>query len=98
MLMGKKHPAVYVYDINPQWSQVILCNNEKKDNIISAPLSGVQHETGSLGMQKDKDYYVYDFWNNRLVGTISGNETLDVTLKKYQYHDWVQNMSQENHK
>ncbi len=81
MLMGKKNPEVYVYDISPEWSQVILCNNIKEKKTVSVPLSGIQYETGSLGLNPDKKYYVYDFWNNHLVGIINGNERLSEPLE-----------------
>jgi hypothetical protein len=84
MLMGKKNPEVYVYDINPKWSQVILCNNAKEKKTISAPLSGIQYETGSLGLNADKKYYVYDFWNNHLVGILSGKDQLSLPLEGQQ--------------
>ncbi len=81
MLMGKKHPEVYVYDISPEWSQVILCNNIKEEKVITAPLSGLQYETGSLGLNPDKKYYVYDFWNNHLVGILQGKDQLSQSLE-----------------
>lgn len=84
MLQGKKQPEVYVYDINAKWSQVILCNNEQEVKIISAPLSGIQYETGSLGLQPNKEYYVYDFWNQKLIGIFSGKETLKIELEAQQ--------------
>ncbi|WP_457269225.1 hypothetical protein [Pedobacter sp. UYEF25] len=84
MLMDKKNPEVYVYDISPEWSQVILCNNSKVKKNVSAPLSGIQYETGSLGLKPDKKYYVYDFWNNRLVGILSGKEKLSIPLEEEQ--------------
>jgi hypothetical protein len=84
MLLCDKHPSVYVYDIDPSWSQVILCNNANTGQVVSAPLSGVQYETGSLGMKADKKYYVYDFWNNALIGKLGGQDKLSVKLAKYQ--------------
>lgn len=84
MLTGKKNPEVYVYDINPKWSQVILCNNTEESKVISAPLSGLQYETGSLGLNPDKKYYVYDFWNNHLVGILDGKDRLSLPLEAEQ--------------
>lgn len=80
MLLCDKHPQVYVYDINTDWSQIILCNNNKEEREISVPLSGNQCETGSLGMESDKEYYIYDFWNNKLIGKYFGNKKLSVKL------------------
>ncbi|TDG36230.1 hypothetical protein EZJ43_09510 [Pedobacter changchengzhani] len=84
MLMGKKNPEVYVYDISPSWSQIILCNNTKEAKNVSAPLSGLEYEVGSLGLNPDKKYYVYDFWNNNLVGVFSGKDQLNIPLEKEQ--------------
>ena len=81
MLMGKKHPEVYVYDVTDQWLQVILCNNSKEDRQLQTPFSGDQCETGSLGLAADKEYYVYDFWNNRFIGRFKGSEKLECHLR-----------------
>ena len=81
MLMGKKNPETYVYCISPEWSQVILCNNTKQKKNVSAPLSGIQYETGSLGLNPEKKYYVYDFWNNHFVGILNGNDQLSCSLE-----------------
>ncbi len=84
MLMGKKHPEVYVYEISPKWSQVILCNNTEKEKLVTTPLSGIQYETGSLGLNQNKKYYVYDFWNDYLVGIFKGNDQLNQSLEGQQ--------------
>ena len=81
MLLGKKHPEVYVYDVTPQWAQVILFNSHEKEMTIEVPFSGEQSDTGSLGLKGDQQYYVYDFWNQKLVGKFRGNETLAMPLK-----------------
>ena len=36
---------------------------------------------GALGLNRDKAYYVYDFWNNRFVGKIDGNSHLEQMLR-----------------
>jgi len=81
MLLGKKHPEVYVYDVTPQWAQVIVFNSNEQDRTIEVPLAGDQSDTGSLGLRADRQYYVYDFWDQQLVGRFSGNETLAMPLK-----------------
>lgn len=80
LLMGKEHPEVYVYDVNESWKQVMLCNHEETETVVSAPLSGKPYETGSLGFDADESYYVYDFWNDRFVGKLVGSSTLSVKL------------------
>ena len=36
---------------------------------------------GALGLELDKKYYVYDFWNNSFVGKLEGNQRLEQTLR-----------------
>lgn len=87
-LLNKKHPEVYVYDVTNDWKQVILVNNDvptgkrrvstvKK---ISAPVSGNQADTGSLGLDKNEKYYVFDFWNQKPLDVLKGTDSLSVNL------------------
>jgi len=81
-LLDKKHPETYVYDVNKKWKQVILVNNNKEKSIISAPFSGDQVTTGSLGFSPTGRYVVYDFWNENAIGIFSGKESLTRELDK----------------
>jgi hypothetical protein len=36
---------------------------------------------GALGLDANRQYYVYDFWNNNFVGKIDGNKRLEQTLR-----------------
>jgi hypothetical protein len=77
---GVETPRVYSFRISDQWQQVTLYNDERKPLEVKAPLSGDQSLTGSLALNPDKRYYVYDFWNDRLVGNMAGTETIKVKL------------------
>jgi hypothetical protein len=82
MLLNKKHPEVYVYNVNPSWKQVILTNTYlKRSKIISVPLSGNQTETGAIGVKSDEEYYIFDFWNQKLKGRYTGSDILSVELQ-----------------
>jgi hypothetical protein len=82
MFLGKRHPETYVYEVSPQWWQVLLINNDiKNDQTISAPLSGSQPETGSLGLDPSKSYHIFDFWNQKYLGQKKGTENLVADLK-----------------
>ena len=48
---------------------------------VSIKLSGIEGR-GGAGLQPDKKYYVYDFWNDNLIGVFGGDETLSQTLRK----------------
>ena len=76
-LLNKQHPEVYVYDVNSDWKQVILVNNDmKKPQRISAPISGDQASLGSLGFDPTGKYLIYDFWNENPIGIVSGNGSI----------------------
>ncbi len=82
MLLGKAHPETYVYDVTDDWKQVILVNNDaRKPRLITAPLSGDQAETGSIGFDADREYEVFDFWNQTYLGCREGSQSLSVELK-----------------
>ena len=78
MLMGKRHPEVYVYPASERWIQVILMNNDRRRKTIHVPFSGDQADTGSLGLDAEKAYYVYEFWNQKWIGRFQGTDMLAV--------------------
>ncbi|MCP4313171.1 MAG: hypothetical protein GY790_18075 [Bacteroidetes bacterium] len=88
LLLEKTHPEVYVYTVDEKWKQVILVNNDvpdKRKNIamlktISAPVSGDQANTGSLDLNSGREYYVFDFWNQKPLGIIAGTGVLSADL------------------
>jgi len=77
---GLKTPRVYAFRVDDQWQQVAFCNDEAAPNTISAPLSGEQAATGSLGLDASKNYYVYEFWSDRFLGKLAGSAKLEVPL------------------
>lgn len=82
MFLGKAHPEIYTYSVDADWKQVLLVNNDTEhSNIIAPPLSGNQVTTGSLGLDENNDYYVFDFWNQKFLGVYNGSENLKVELR-----------------
>jgi len=77
---GVKTPRVYAFRVDDQWQQVALCNDEKEANTVSAPLSGDQAATGSLGLDATKNYYVYEFWADQFLGRLPGTAKLEAPL------------------
>lgn len=84
LLEGRSHPSVYSYKIDDAWSQLIFCNNFDEEHLVSVPISGNQADTGSLDHDKDATFYVYDFWNDALVGEFKGDQTIERKLKPHQ--------------
>jgi len=81
MLLNKKDPETYVYKVNKQWLQIILYNTHNQDRTLKVPLSGEQADTGSLALNKNSQYYIYDFWNEKYIGLFKGTDTLSSQLK-----------------
>ena len=95
MLLGKRHPEVYVYQVAPEPGHpgadpdaagrncsAILVNSDKENpKAIVAPLAGPQPETGSLGLDAEGSYWIFDFWNQRSLGLVGGREKLEVELQ-----------------
>jgi hypothetical protein len=75
-------PRVYDFAVTPDWHQVTLFNNAlpTREETIAVPLSGDTAE-GALGLDPRAEYYVYDFWNDRLIGKFKGTDTLRQTLR-----------------
>jgi len=77
---GVPDPRVYDFAVTPYWHQVMFFNPDfRNKGTVSAPLSGDQ-TAGALGLDASQSYYVYDFWNDRLVGKLSGDKRLEQEL------------------
>jgi hypothetical protein len=75
-------PRVYDYAVNVDWHQVTLFNNSlpTREETIAVPMAGDTAD-GALGLAPGENYYVYDFWNERFVGKLSGAGILKETLR-----------------
>jgi len=75
-------PRVYDFAVTPQWHQVTLYNNTlpTKEETFSIPMSGDALD-GALGLDANRDYYIFDFWNQRSGGRVKGSGKLEQTLR-----------------
>ena len=84
LVEGRNDPSAYVYRVDPAWSQIILCNNKDTAETITAPISGDQADTGSLGLDPAGSYYLFDFWNDQFLGEFKGTESISRPLNPQQ--------------
>lgn len=84
LLPGRTDPNIYSLSISGEWNQLIACNFTDKPTTISVPLSGNQADTGALGLQPNKHYYLYDFWNDRFIGKIPGKQSAKLPVQANQ--------------
>ncbi|MCP4311434.1 MAG: hypothetical protein GY790_09255 [Bacteroidetes bacterium] len=74
-------PAVYDFEVDRQWHQVTFYNPIKDSSkLVGIDISGLQIE-GALGLNADKQYYLYDFWNNLFLGKADGDSRLEQELR-----------------
>lgn len=78
---GVENPRVYAFRVDDHWQQVTLYNDQSTSTKISVPLSGDQPGTGALGLDAARNYYVYGFWSDRLIGKLSGSDKLEQDLE-----------------
>lgn len=69
-----------------QWSGDWNVLTHKGDSVVPAPATvSVSLSTppafGGLGLDPDAHYYIYDFWNNRMVGKFKGSDELTQNLR-----------------
>jgi hypothetical protein len=76
------YPRVYDFEVNPRWHQLTLHNNAipTRPEKIAVPLSG-DRVSGAMGLDAAKEYYFYDFWNDRFSGRIKGDSSLVQELR-----------------
>lgn len=74
-------PAVFDYEVSPSWHQVAFYNSDQdKPKTIGIRVSGPRVD-GSLGLDRGKHYYLFDFWNHRFLGKIDGASRIEQTLR-----------------
>jgi hypothetical protein len=82
---GFKVPRIFDYEVNPNWHQLTLYNPNQDTskmylNHIEVNLGSSLNE-GGLGLDINKNYYFYDFWNDRLIGKYKGNDVIKQNLR-----------------
>jgi hypothetical protein len=74
-------PSVYDFEVDSQWHQVTFYNPDQDNSkLVSIDISGPQVK-GSLGLNKDKEYYLFDFWNNHFIGKKDGESRMEQELR-----------------
>lgn len=69
-------PHVYDFKINENWHQITLYNDQNEKELkIKVNLFNSQEE-GGLGLNTNKGYYAYDFWNDCFLGKFTGKELI----------------------
>ena len=94
---GVKYPAVYDFEVNSKWHQLIFYNSAVDTSVTTekdllkgnikyiSSLIGVDfpksRASGGVGLDPAKEYYLYDFWNDEFIGKKSGNKRFEQLLR-----------------
>ena len=78
---GVGDPQVYDLELTPDWHQVALYNTSQQAGAVKVALSGDRVSAGAIGLDPSSEWYVYDFWNDSLVGKLKGTETISQNLE-----------------
>ena len=74
-------PQVYDFRVDPAWHQLTFYNTDPAHEVtIGVDFAG-DTAFGGPGLDAAKEYYVYDFWNDRLAGKVPGNRRFEQTLR-----------------
>ena len=78
-------PRIFDYEVNPDWHQLTLYNpnldSTNYDADIMAVELGASLNEGGLGLDPDKEYFLYDFWNDKFIGRYYGSDLLIQELR-----------------
>lgn len=76
---GVNFPQIYDLQLTEDWHQLAVFNSEQQTKDIKVQL-GTTIIEGGMQLDSNKRYYIYDFWNNKLIGIFKGNEYFNVHL------------------
>jgi len=78
-------PRIFDYEVNPDWHQLTLYNPNQDTADYNANIMyiepGASLNEGGLGLDSEKEYYLYDFWNDKLIGRYYGSDPLIQELR-----------------
>jgi hypothetical protein len=73
-------PRIFDYEVNRDWHQLTLYNpnldSTNNDANIMALELGTSLNEGGLGLDTEREYYLYDFWNDKFMGRFYGSDLL----------------------
>jgi hypothetical protein len=76
------YPRVYDFRVTDKWHQLTFFNEDDLNpKTIAVSFSGTPG-FGGMGLSEANSYYVYDFWNNQLLGEFKGDTVLTQNLRK----------------
>lgn len=81
---GVNIPRIYDFKVDPYWHQLAFYNynitaDAKKNTISVWPAKSLNE--GGMELDATRQYYIYDFWNNRFLGLINARDEFKQELR-----------------
>ena len=74
-------PRIFDFEVSPEWHQLTFFNDNQNNSVVLNVIPAASLNKGGLGMNENKEYYLYDFWNDAFLGKINGKDSLVQTLR-----------------
>lgn len=76
------YPRVYGMRIDDNWMSMTFYNeDDDRDKVIAIDLAGTPGR-GGAGLDPKKEYWVYDFWNDALIGKFKGSSKFEQSVRR----------------
>jgi hypothetical protein len=76
-----KFPELFVFKIDTAWHQVAAYNPDDRNPSSKTILFGSPDYFGAFQLDPAKQYYAYEFWDNRLAGRFRGGDSLRLDFR-----------------
>jgi hypothetical protein len=78
-------PRIFDYEVNPDWHQLTLYNpnSDSTKNAGGTMIVelGISLNEGGLGLDPDREYFLYDYWNENFIGRYYGSDNVVQELR-----------------
>ena len=78
---ASNYPEIFVFKVQEGWYQLVVYNPDDQRGKVKTIRFGTPDFFGAVDLNPEKNYYAYEFWDNRLVGEFKGSDSLSLNLR-----------------
>jgi hypothetical protein len=76
-----RYPEIFVFKVSDGWYQLVIYNPDDQNPATKTVQFQSPDYFGAIDLDGEKNYYAYDFWDDRLAGEFKGSDSLQVNLR-----------------
>ena len=76
-----KFPELFVFNIDTAWSQVVAYNPDDRNPSSKTFIFGSPDYFGAFRLDPAREYYAYEFWDDKLAGRFRGSDSLKLDFR-----------------